>query len=359
MYIYKHHIATYIPHAYSLYLPPTPTQNVPLKPRPHRLRRRVRSPPLPPFTTPNRANNSFPYPHVNPSLHAATLSTYYTLRVASHPYPLGYMLPSVAAVFLNTPYWSLDDESRTLTLTEGTDAAERSAAVATTLEALRKTGHFKVLDKWRNELYPVYGRGKELLFSVERSASPLFGVVTYGVHLTAYVRDASGGLKIWIPRRARTKQTYGGMLDNAVAGGIASGEAAFESLVRECGEEASLGEELVRERAKTVGCITYFYVRDERAGGETGLMQPEVEYVYDLELPEDVVPKPGDDEVEEFYLWTVEEVKEHLARGEFKPNCAAVMIDFFIRHGMITPENEKDFIEIVARLHRRFEFPTL
>lgn len=35
-----------------------------------------------------------------------------------------------------------------------------------------------------------------------------------------------------------------------------------------------------------------------------------------------------------------------------------VLIDFFIRHGILTPENEPDYIEIVARLHRRFEFPT-
>ncbi|KAF1964152.1 thiamine pyrophosphokinase-related protein-like protein [Bimuria novae-zelandiae CBS 107.79] len=304
------------------------------------------------------AVDGFPYYQVDPDLYAASISTYYELRVTDHDYALGYMLPSVAEVFRGIPHWDLNDDDRILTLTEGSTPAERSAVVATTLEALRKTDHFKVLAKWRNELYPVYGRNKELLFDVERAASPLFGVVTYGVHLTAFVKK-DGELRIWIPRRARTKQTYGGMLDNAVAGGIATGEVAFESLVRECAEEASLPEDLVRSEAKTVGCITYFYIRDKNAGGETGLMQPEVEYVYDLELPEDVVPKPGDDEVEEFYLWTVDEVKEHLAKGEFKPNCAAVMIDFFIRHGILTPEGEKDFIEIVARLHRRFEFPTL
>lgn len=278
--------------------------------------------------------------------------------MTGHDYALGYMLPSVAEVFRGIPHWVIDDQDRILTLSEGSNAAERSAIVETTLLALRKTGHFKVLDKWRNELYAVYGRDKELLFNVERSATPLFGVVTYGVHLTAYVKK-EGDMKIWIPRRAKTKQTYGGMLDNAVAGGISSGESAFESLVRECAEEASLAEDFVRSTVKTCGCITYFYVRDEQAGGETKLLQPEVEYVYDLELPEDVIPKPGDDEVEEFYLWTVDEVQEHLAKGEFKPNCAAVMIDFFIRHGILTPENEKNFIEIVARLHRRFEFPTL
>jgi 8-oxo-dGTP pyrophosphatase MutT (NUDIX family) len=304
--------------------------------------------------------DGFPYPESHPTAYSARINTYYQLRVAGHFYALGYLLPSVAEVFRGIPGWELDDNDRTLTLTFGTNAAERSQAVETTLLAMKETGHFKVLDKWRGELYAVYGKGKELLFNVERSASPLLGVVTYGVHLTAYTRSKeTGEIKIWTPRRARTKQTYGGMLDNAVAGGIASGESPFESLVRECAEEASLSEELVRERAKAVGTVTYYAIRDERAGGETGLMQPEVQYVYDLELPEDVVPKPGDDEVEEFYLWTVEEVREAMRRGEFKPNCALVVLDFFVRHGLLTTENERDYIEIVSRLHRRLEFPTV
>jgi 8-oxo-dGTP pyrophosphatase MutT (NUDIX family) len=303
--------------------------------------------------------DGFPYYQTDTDTYLASISTYYQLRVADHDYALGYMLPSVASVFAGIPNWSLDDEDRILTLVAGSSVAERSAAVETTLLALRKTGHFKVLDKWRGELYAVYGRSGELLFNVERSASPLFGVVTYGVHLTAYTRSADGELKIWTPRRARTKQTYGGLLDNAVAGGISSGEEPFESLVRECAEEASLQEELVRSKARAAGSVTYWYIRDERAGGEVNLMQPEVQYVYDIELPEDVVPKPGDDEVEEFYLWSVDEVQAAMARGEFKPNCAMVVLDFLIRHGVLTPGNEKDYIEIVSRLHRRLEFPTI
>jgi hypothetical protein len=31
--------------------------------------------------------------------------------------------------------------------------------------------------------------------------------------------------------------------------------------------------------------------------------------------------------------------------------------DFFIRHGIITPENEPNYIEIASRLHRELEFP--
>jgi 8-oxo-dGTP pyrophosphatase MutT (NUDIX family) len=302
--------------------------------------------------------DGFPYPDLNSESYLARINTFYQLRVSGYNYALGYMLPSVAEVFRGIPNWELDDDLRVLTLNGGNNAEDRSKAVEKTLLAMRETGHFKVLDKWRGELYAVYGMGKELLFNVERSASPLLGVVTYGVHLTAYTKK-DGELKIWTPRRARTKQTYGGMLDNAVAGGIASGESPFESLVRECSEEASLPEHLVREKARACGTVTYWYVRDERAGGETNLMQPEVQYIYDIELPEDVIPKPGDDEVEEFYLWSVEEVQQAMKNGEFKPNCALVALDFLVRHGVLTSENERDYIEIVSRLHRKLEFPTL
>lgn len=314
--------------------------------------------------------DSFPYYQTDTKLFFAHINTYYGLYVKDFPdTELGYILPSVAQIFRGLPDWKISDEDRSLTLVTGSTEVERSQAVAMTCQALRATGHFTILKGWRNELYPVYGPNRELLFSVERAASGLFGIVTYGCHMTAYMRSKRpksesevGGeeeeLKIWVPRRATTKQTYGGMLDNTVAGGIATGEKPFESMVRECAEEASLPEELVRRHAKSAGTVTYFHIRDHRAGGETRLLQPECQYVYDLELPEDVVPKPSDDEVEGFELKSVDEVKDALRNGEFKPNCALVLLDFFVRYGILTAEDD-GYIEIVARLHRRFEFPTV
>lgn len=127
--------------------------------------------------------------------------------------------------------------------------------------------------------------------------------------MTVYVAPtATQPLRIWTPRRNILKSTYGGMLDNTVAGGISSGMSAIETLVKESEEEASLPESLIREKAKAVGMVSYFYERDERAGGETGLLQPEVQYVYDLEVDEGVIPKPGDDEVQDFHLMLLEEV---------------------------------------------------
>lgn len=71
-----------------------------------------------------------------------------------------------------------------------------------------------------------------------------------------------------------------------------------------------------------------------------------------MELTEDVIPNPHDDEVKEFYLMTPEEVTAVLLKNEFKTNSAAVMIDFFIRHGLITADEERDYPEMSMRLHR-------
>ena len=308
--------------------------------------------------------DNFPYYQVNRKLYLAHVNTYYGLYVKDYPETeLGYILPSVVEVFRGLPDWKIDDDERSLTLLTGSNKEERTEAVAKTTQAMRATEHFSILKGWRNELYPVYGPDREMLFSMERSASALFGIVTYGCHMTAYTYKKEEGsdnkdLRIWVPQRAANKSTYGGYLDNTVAGGISAGELSFESLIRESKEEASLPEDIVRDSVKSVGTVSYFHIRDHRAGGETRLLQPEIQYVYDLELPEDVIPKPGDDEVAEFHLMTVDEVKQAMADGKFKPNCALVLLDFFVRHGIIA-EKDPGYIEIVARLHRRLEFPTL
>ena len=70
---------------------------------------------------------------------------------------------------------------------------------------------------WRNELYSIYGLNGEVLFAMERCATPLFGVVTYGVHMTVYVPPTqSQPMRIWTPKRSESKPTYPGMLDNSV-----------------------------------------------------------------------------------------------------------------------------------------------
>ena len=53
--------------------------------------------------------------------------------------------------------------------------------------------------------------------------------------------------------------SFPGLLDNTVAGGIPSGIPIFETLLKECMEEASIEADVIKEHARAVGAISYFY----------------------------------------------------------------------------------------------------
>ena len=219
--------------------------------------------------------------------------------------------------------------------------SDRSAAVEAVLRRLAADG---TIAGWRDENYPVAADfAAPPLMQMERAAVPFFGVRAYGVHLNGYVRSAEG-LKMWVARRARGKQTYPGMLDNLVAGGQPIGLGIRENLTKECAEEAAIPPELAA-RAVPAGAISY---RQETPEG----LKPDVQFVYDLELPPDFVPRNTDGEIESFHLWPIERVAEIVAETtEFKFNCNLVVIDFLVRHGLIGPERP-DYVEIVAGLPR-------
>ncbi|KAI1143346.1 NUDIX hydrolase domain-like protein [Hypoxylon sp. FL0543] len=307
--------------------------------------------------------DAFPYPDKEPEAYKVLSDTLYTL-IWKDGQPLGYMLDFVLKKLLETPEAIrgpviVDEEKRTVRAFELPTEPERTTLIAHVMGYWRENKTFDILKGWRSELWPVFGSNDQVLYSVERSGTGLLGVMRYGVHMTAYVKDetASYGMKILVAQRAANKSTYPNMLDNSVAGGLMTAEDPLECIIREADEEADIPEKLMRERVKFAGMVTYIYITDERAGGEAGQIYPETQWVYDIELPADFEPQPKDGEVAGFYLWTVEEVQQKLAEGRFKPNCALILIDFFIRHKIITPENEPDFDEIVRRLHRKLPFP--
>lgn len=252
-----------------------------------------------------------------------------------------------------------DETRRTILLFQQATEEERSRRVAALCDHWRQRETFKLLKGWRNELWPVYARTGELLFSMERAAMGLLGTTRYGVHMVAYVRDetAPHGLRLWIPRRAADKTTFPGMLDNTAAGGLMTGEDPDECIIREADEEASLPDAVVRGGRRRTGTVTYIYITEEQQVGEGGFIYPECQWVYDLELPADIIPEPKDGEAEEFILCDVDQVKRDLADAKFKTNCALVTVDFFIRHGILTDQNEPNMEAIKRRSHRELPFP--
>lgn len=82
---------------------------------------------------------------------------------------------------------------------------------------------------------------------------------------------------------------------------------------------------------------------------------PMFSITYEMELPKDMIPKPFDGEVEKFITMDEQEIRVALFQDDFKPLVGVLWLGHFYRHGMITAENEKNFVEICTRLHRKHD----
>ncbi|SCU91692.1 LAME_0E13476g1_1 [Lachancea meyersii CBS 8951] len=283
---------------------------------------------------------------------------------------IGFVLRVVAEKMKETASAEFDlvfeicDENRSIKF-RSEDFKIRNDALHVLATKLRSQVAFECLSGWRDEFYAVYCKDRKPYVLVERALSGLLGIVTYGVHVNGFVRNpTTGEIKIWVPRRSATKATWPSLLDNTIAGGLGYPYGIYETVVKESQEEASLPKNLIEPHIRSVGAVSYFYFQGNALNGEKrfdsldSLITGEIEYLYDLELPPDVTPRPNDDEVESFKLMSLQETIDALKSKEFKPNCALVMLEFLIRHGYVNSENEPNYMEIISRVHRRLPFPT-
>lgn len=236
---------------------------------------------------------------------------------------------SSTAIHLNNKYGSCE---------------ERTEIMKVFLNGLREAGHLnRALKGWRNETYNIrHSMSEPVLFRMERSAAGPFGVTTYGCHINGYTYK-NGEMMMWVAKRSPTKQTYPNLLDQFVAGGLSSGLGFRECAEKECQEEASVPEKYLKN-LKSTGTVSYVH-EDERG------VHPEVEFIYDLKLPEDFEPINTDGEVQEFKLYPVTQLQEMIVLDSFKPNSAAIVLDFLIRHNIINPDNEPSYCFLVEMLH--------
>ncbi|MBS0988371.1 NUDIX domain-containing protein [Acetobacter okinawensis] len=200
------------------------------------------------------------------------------------------------------------------------------------LEALGETlaeegfykSHHELFDVCTDMDQPIVGR-------IDRGALPLFGFVATGVHMNGLVRKADG-LYLWTGRRAANKRLDPSKLDHLVAGGMPAGHTPREALVKEAAEEASIPAALA-EQAVQAGRLVYALDRPE------GLRR-DILYCYDLYLPESFEPSAADGEVESFALLPLSEAYRIVRDTDaFKFNVNLVLIDLFLRTGLIDPRS--------------------
>ncbi|MCX8231861.1 MAG: DUF4743 domain-containing protein [Alphaproteobacteria bacterium] len=219
------------------------------------------------------------------------------------------------------------------------DVEARSKALA---EAGAAMVVHQALPRSRKELCPVMEKfGDPNLLQIDRAWLEFFGVTSYGVHVNGYVETANGP-ELWVGVRAKDRQASPGKLDNMVAGGLPVGLSLAENVIKEAAEEASVPEALAKT-AKPAGVVTYILSTDR------GLRR-DMLFVYDLKLPDDFVPENADGEVSGFVRWPARQALRVVDEtDEFKFNVNLVLIDFAIRHGLITPDRP-DYAKLVQGL---------
>lgn len=287
-----------------------------------------------------------------------------------HGQEIGRIIPFVFQIFKQnfgflSHYFIFNEEERFLRLNLELNTIEkRNAAFVDISQHLRSENCFESLKGWRNERYVCYYPSHEIYMTMERSFAPLLGIVLYGVHINGFT-ETEEGLKLWIATRSLSKPTFPGMLDNTIAGGIAYPCTIDETVIKESKEEANLDKEFVEKNVVPTSLVTYLFsnktpndFKYDISHNENYIAHYECEYVYDLDF-KDVIPSVNDDEVSNFKLMTIPEVKKCLKHGKFKPNCGAVIIDLLLRKGYIQPHDEKDYIEIINKLHRFIPYSTL
>jgi 8-oxo-dGTP pyrophosphatase MutT (NUDIX family) len=113
------------------------------------------------------------------------------------------------------------------------------------------------------------------------------------------------------------------------------GISLIDNVYKECQEEAGVPLELARH-ASPVGAVSYV-AESPQANYVT--IKRDVLFCFDLHVPPEFEPEAVDGEVEEFMLWPMQRVMDAVAfTDEYKDNCNLVLIDLFLRLGLVSPD---------------------
>ncbi|KAK0644620.1 NUDIX hydrolase domain-like protein [Cercophora newfieldiana] len=295
------------------------------------------------------AVDSWPYFDDDPEGYKKFMQDYFAFLIDGIGEPIGLVHVSVIEALPWPECWTVDAPKRLITLHCLPNFEVRTLAVEEAMLKGHAANASPSLSIWHNERFPVYSADGQHVLDVDGSGVDVIGARSFAVYLTAWT-NTPGGRKYWVQRRGWNKTLLPGMLDSAVSGRLKPGELPYEGMVREAGEEANLPEALLRERLRPCDVLAAAYTTSNQ--GAPAYMH-HTQYVYEIELDQEHVLSCDTDEVAEFFLMSLEEVRDAIDRDEFIPITRLVYLAHFIRHGVITADNDARLQETCARLHRR------
>ena len=184
-----------------------------------------------------------------------------------------------------------------------------------------------LLPGWRNERFSFWHADCSTpdpdvpaLLDVERSGFRFLGMLSHAVHVNGFLPDG----RLWCARRALTKATDPGMLDNVTAGGLPSGESIQDCLQRELAEEAGL----FSLQGHTLQAA--WQVRTSRLEREG--WHDEILHVFNLTLQDGFVPRNQDGEVAEFMCLRPVEVLARTEAGAFTVDAVQTLVQGLRAH---------------------------
>lgn len=235
------------------------------------------------------------------------METYFYFMIEGFAKPFGNIHRDSVRQLEWPDFWEVDMSKRFVRLTSVTDFNTRAWLIQETLLKGHESGTVPILERLSKENFPLYDSNRQHVLDMDGAGLDLFGIANFSVHLIAWV-DTDDGIRYWVPRRAGC-MSYPNMLDNTVGGSLRTGEAPIDCIVRECEEEICLDPDYTRQHIRACGTASYQMAVNDRSSPSCQL---QTQYLYEMELPGDMVPKLGDGEVAKLAVMTIEDVRNSM-----------------------------------------------
>ena len=232
--------------------------------------------------------------------------------------------------------------------------ARRTKQLIVAATALADAGIVKKLHA--EEFAVAAGWGEPELARVNRAAAKFFGATSVGVHVMCHGGsdgDAAPDWEdrddsfVWMARRADDKSEAPGLWDPTAAGGLPAGTSVAEHAAAEAYEEAGVDAALFSHAARATSALSLMTADDTSRALKQSLY-----FCFDARVSRAWAPRAVDGEVGAFARWSFEEIEREVREGErLRPAMRAVMLDFLVRHGHVTADNEPAYIELQSAMH--------